>query len=316
MNNMDTRLNLYASALYGHAYGDAAGAYLEFGGVPTPQDVYSAMLLTRGGTFNLAPGQVTDDGELTLQVFRAMYDYYYDTTDKSLDEFLYERFTEWYKSKPFDVGRTTFLAFNDATSKYDMIENAKVFNTNSESNGALMRCVPHAIFAHILDLTDHSVYNLVKTDVAFTHPKQTVVNVVYMYTIILLSIFQNLSLHDVSKRVHDLADDLDDARLHDMLETYSHIDDITKHSGWDRHAFSLTLYCLFNDLDFKQSMRHVLSLGGDTDTNAAIVGGIIGARHGLDSIPHLDTIMNCSPNHSRDAFHPKEYMLKLKHLVQ
>ncbi len=317
MGHINTRFNLYASALYGHAYGDAAGAYLEFGGVPTPQDVETAMNLRGGGAFNLAQGQVTDDSELTLQVFRAMYDHYYDTSEKPLDEFLYERFTEWYRSKPFDVGRTTFLAFDNVTSKYEMMDNAKIFNANSESNGALMRCVPHAIFAHFLDMPDHSVYNLVRTDVMLTHPKQTVVNVVYVYTIILLSIFQGLSLDEISERVHATVDDLNDPRLHDIVEHYNNVDkiDVTKHSGWDQHALSLTLHCLFNDLDFRQSMHHVLSLGGDTDTNAAIVGGIIGARTGMGAIPHLDTILHCRPNHSRDAFHPKEYLLKLKRLL-
>lgn len=32
-------------------------------------------------------------------------------------------------------------------------------------------------------------------------------------------------------------------------------------------------------------MAHVLTLGGDVDTNAAIVGGMIGALHGAASIP-------------------------------
>ena len=38
-------------------------------------------------------------------------------------------------------------------------------------------------------------------------------------------------------------------------------------------------------LTFEESLRQILSKGGDTDTNAAIVGGLMGAFHGFDRIP-------------------------------
>ena len=36
-------------------------------------------------------------------------------------------------------------------------------------------------------------------------------------------------------------------------------------------------------------------LDGDTDTNAAIVGGLLGAKYGLSSIPEhwVDNVINC-----------------------
>ena len=36
---------------------------------------------------------------------------------------------------------------------------------------------------------------------------------------------------------------------------------------------------------FEDAISNVLSKGGDTDTNAAIVGGLIGALHGAHAIP-------------------------------
>ena len=30
---------------------------------------------------------------------------------------------------------------------------------------------------------------------------------------------------------------------------------------------------------------HVVGLGGDTDTNAAVAGALLGAAHGIDAIP-------------------------------
>jgi len=38
------------------------------------------------------------------------------------------------------------------------------------------------------------------------------------------------------------------------------------------------------EINFKNTIREVISLGGDTDTNAAIVGGMIGALVGFSKI--------------------------------
>jgi ADP-ribosylglycohydrolase len=36
---------------------------------------------------------------------------------------------------------------------------------------------------------------------------------------------------------------------------------------------------------FEESLRSVVSLGGDTDTNAAVTGALLGALHGLGGLP-------------------------------
>ena len=36
---------------------------------------------------------------------------------------------------------------------------------------------------------------------------------------------------------------------------------------------------------FEEGLRHVVGLGGDTDTNAAVAGALLGARHGVGAIP-------------------------------
>jgi ADP-ribosyl-[dinitrogen reductase] hydrolase len=36
---------------------------------------------------------------------------------------------------------------------------------------------------------------------------------------------------------------------------------------------------------YEEGLRHVVGLGGDTDTNAAVAGALLGAAHGVDAIP-------------------------------
>ncbi len=46
--------------------------------------------------------------------------------------------------------------------------------------------------------------------------------------------------------------------------------------------------------DFKTCLHDVLMLGGDTDTNAAIVCGLIGAYKGIDGIPtdYIESVLS------------------------
>lgn len=57
-----------------------------------------------------------------------------------------------------------------------------------------------------------------------------------------------------------------------------------QHIGDLRIAFAWSLYFLLNFQGYDKCMREVLILGGDTDTNAAIVGGMVGALCGVGSI--------------------------------
>jgi len=60
--------------------------------------------------------------------------------------------------------------------------------------------------------------------------------------------------------------------------------------GFVKHGFVLAFYCLNRAKDVQAdklydfAMRQSVKVQGDTDTNAAIVGGLIGAYVGLDNI--------------------------------
>jgi hypothetical protein len=61
--------------------------------------------------------------------------------------------------------------------------------------------------------------------------------------------------------------------------------DCTRCIGHVRHAFTLALHCLRQNLSYEEAIVYTLMKGGDTDTNACIVGGLMGALHGVTSIP-------------------------------
>ena len=50
-------------------------------------------------------------------------------------------------------------------------------------------------------------------------------------------------------------------------------------------AIQNALYHFFNDHSFEKAMYDTIKLGGDTDTNCCIMGGLLGAYDGISNIP-------------------------------
>ncbi len=81
-------------------------------------------------------------------------------------------------------------------------------------------------------------------------------------------------------------------------------------AGFVRHVFTAAFYHLGQGTDYREALAATLAQGGDTDTNACIVGGLIGALHGIEGIPPemLDGLLNCDTRKGR--MRPDEYTIK------
>ncbi len=55
--------------------------------------------------------------------------------------------------------------------------------------------------------------------------------------------------------------------------------------GFTLKAMQAGLWCLEHSADFEESLVMVIQAGGDTDTNGAVAGAILGGLHGASSIP-------------------------------
>ena len=92
-------------AVLGALVGDAAGAVLEFcPGKITRNAANKAMHMPGGGSLNVGPGQITDDGELTLALLGAISKHSPNVCFP--EDQIALSYNTWYKSNPFDIGRT------------------------------------------------------------------------------------------------------------------------------------------------------------------------------------------------------------------
>ena len=94
--------------------------------------------------------------------------------------------------------------------------------------------------------------------------------------------------------------------------------DATKQIGHVRWGFVMAIYFLRNPhISFEESIKITLMKGGDTDTNAAIVGGIVGAYQKIPEYmlrPVLD--FDCTID-GKHHIRPAEYSVKkvIGHLI-
>lgn len=67
--------------------------------------------------------------------------------------------------------------------------------------------------------------------------------------------------------------------------------------GWVRIAFGNAFYRLLHSESLEDAVVETVRCGGDTDTNAAICGALLGAVHGRDAIPKqwVDRVLTCRP---------------------
>jgi ADP-ribosylglycohydrolase len=67
--------------------------------------------------------------------------------------------------------------------------------------------------------------------------------------------------------------------------------------GWVRVAFQNAFYQLLHASTLEEGVINTVRAGGDTDTNAAIAGALLGAVHGRRGIPAqwMDRLLTCRP---------------------
>ena len=62
-------------------------------------------------------------------------------------------------------------------------------------------------------------------------------------------------------------------------------------------AMQAGLWAAVTTLDFEEALRQLVEAGGDTDTNGAVAGAVLGARYGASAIPQR--WLNCIPQRDR-----------------
>jgi len=280
------------SALLGIAIGDALGVPVEF----TPRDSLARTPVTgmRGhGTFNQPPGTWSDDSSLTFCLAEAL------VGDFTLQD-LAGNFIRWYRhaywtahDEVFDIGIATAQAIERLESGTDP-ELAGGDDEFSNGNGSLMRILP--LVFHIRKLPAGQRYSITAKVSSLTHRHIRSVIACFYYLEFARLILEGMSVNsayiqlqselpgflesqDVCKQEIEVYSRL----LNDRIED-ANTDDISS-SGYVVHTLEASMHCLMTTDNYREAVLKAVNLGKDTDTTAAVTGGLAGLVYGCESIP-------------------------------
>jgi ADP-ribosyl-[dinitrogen reductase] hydrolase len=83
--------------------------------------------------------------------------------------------------------------------------------------------------------------------------------------------------------------------------------DFQHQMGWVLTAFQNAFHWLMRGTPLEQAVIATVSCGGDTDTNAAICGALLGAVQGRQAVPlqWRNAVLTCRPVPARGIRHPR-----------
>ncbi|CAI2370853.1 unnamed protein product [Moneuplotes crassus] len=306
----NTKFDKAKGAVIGALCGDAIGAFLEFYGSKITDKVAKQALSMPGkGPHNVGKGQITDDGELTMCLLHALAKGEGKLNNKEIARF----YAKWIKSKPFDIGTTCRRSLFKADIKNPnptRIKEEAAKSDRSQSNGSLMRATPLAVFCHRMkvpntedeeeaDWSEHRdlVFEAAKQDATFTHLNENVLQIEGLYVYMLTLIINEVPLKQVQEIITTEIEESKNEEFQEWLKESQEdkLGSLKKQMGWMKHAFIcclryLRLATTATTLDstfYEASMKEILKGSGDTDTNACIAGGLLGAIVGFHNLPEL-----------------------------
>jgi ADP-ribosylglycohydrolase len=270
--------------LLGQLAGDALGSLVEF---QRPEDIrlaYPAGVreLADGGTWNTIAGQPTDDSEMALSLARTLVERGRYDPEEARKAYVF-----WLESGPFDCGGTIFRGLRGRP------------NPDSQANGALMRISPLGIFGARQELSQ--VAEWARQDAALTHSHPVCQQANALFTMaIALTVRTGIGAGDLHEQIGVWADEMDAddsliAAVTGAMEAPPA--DYVHQQGWVLTAFRNALWQLSHARNPENALVDTVMRGGDTDTNAAICGALLGAVYGRDAIPAqwTECLMNCRP---------------------
>lgn len=283
--------------IIGVIVGDALGVPFEF----KPRKYFEKEPVTdlEGyGIHNQPVGTWSDDGSLTLATL--------DSLTQGLDyEHMMNNFLYWYSDCEFTATDTIFdigIGTRNALLKFANGETALLCGgtgSHDNGNGALMRILPVAYYIQNLNLTMEEWIPIVHNISSLTHrhPRSQIACAIYVN--IALKMLNNLGykIKDVIK-----SGIIEITQYYNNDETYKqefnqhfkriinneiytvNSDEIIS-SGYVLATLEASIWCLTNTNSYKEAVLKAVNLGHDTDTTAAVVGGLAGIYYGYENIP-------------------------------
>lgn len=294
--------NKIKSALFGVAVGDAVGVPYEF---RTREQMKNnpATDMIGYGTYNQPPGTWSDDSSLTFCLADALSQYGYNLERIAVSFSMWRNNDFWTaRGQVFDIGNTTASAIeqlDDIIEKGhpDDLKLLKQQATEMDNgNGSLMRIMPLLFYIHNKPIKEQ--FEIIWEVSALTHKHIRAAMACLIYLKIGENILNGLPKEEAYSKMRQEIKVFwgeinfqSEERIHfqkliqaDIRETE---EDDLKSGGYVIEVLESSIYYFLTRADYKETVLSIINIGHDTDTAAAIAGGLAGLYYGIENIPVL-----------------------------
>lgn len=297
-------------AVFGHVIGDALGVPVEFLD-RAHFDAHPVTTMTGHGAFDVPAGTWSDDSALTLALMDALVELGFNYNN------IMRKFVRWYQSgdyTPDNVAIGMGRATKESLDRYLLGIPALECGADQEhnnGNGALMRIIP-------LAFTSCTLEQALKV-CSLTHAHQ----ISQTGCALFLAIAKGLRAEKpVAQSIDEMVAHWERIKNTAALETYEEYyhrlkgiaslgRDEIQSTGFVVHTMEAALWCLLTTDSYKECVLTAVNLGSDTDTTAAVAGGLAGIIYGRDAIPQ--EWMDALRGRSMVETLCDEFALKFKH---
>jgi ADP-ribosyl-[dinitrogen reductase] hydrolase len=192
------------------------------------------------------------------------------------------RWVEWMRRDGRGIGVWTAKAL-----EHIAIHGSPPASTGGQAgNGAVSRCLPVAL------ATRGSPRNLVGGTyhtAALTHPDERCTWSAVAVNVTAACLLQGRRdfIPDVLEALRNNAapDEVIAAVRRVPLEKRTDLKVAGPEAGYTVHCMEIALWCAYHEPNLERGLIWLVNAGGDTDTNAAVAGGLMGARDGAAAVP-------------------------------
>ena len=279
------------AVVIGHAVGDALGVPVEFQS-RQELDAVPVTDMEGYGTYAVPAGAWSDDTSMALCTMDALvyHGLDYDRVMVNFGKWLLQgEFTP--TGEMFDVGITCSNAIINYLQRNMPYDACGLHGEMENGNGSLMRIHPVALYLVGKGMPPVEKMQIVHTMSALTHAHERSKLGCGIYAFVLWELLQNPSKDAVYIGLGKAAEFY---QGNEELAHYSRLfapsfaglaRDLVQSSGYVVATLEAALWCLLTTQSYKEAVLKAVNLGKDTDTVAAITGGLAGALYGYDAIP-------------------------------
>ncbi|OKJ36080.1 ribosylglycohydrolase [Streptomyces sp. CB02366] len=267
-----------AGAVVGSAAGDALGAPFEFGpaGVFTARFPDGAGTLCGGGGWD--PGEATDDTQMAVLVAESLL----ECDGLDLPE-LFGRFRRWAAGDPKDIGLQTEDVLTGGAPWDQAAALHFQVNGRAAGNGSLMRASTSAVYFARAGRT--RTMEAARRIAALTHGDRAAwEGTAVLHELIRVALAGGDPLAAVPRTLAEVHV-AHRARWAEVLAPDWHPGLATEFNGAVWPCLGTALWALRTTDRFEQALAAAVDVGGDTDTVAAVTGGLAGAVYGIGEVP-------------------------------